>query len=85
KRAKELHDQGKKAMGYLCCYVPLEFMTALDIVPYRIMGNVNEPITEADVHMETIVCPFIRSAFDIALKGDLSFCDGLVIPHTCDS
>lgn len=84
-RAKELHDQGKKVIGYLCCYVPLEFMTALDIVPYRLMGSVQEPITEADVHMETIVCPFVRSAFDTALKGSASFCDGLVIPHTCDS
>jgi len=85
KRAQELHKQGKKVMGYLCCYVPLEFMTALDIVPYRIMGDVREPVTEAGAHMETIVCPFIRSAFDIALKGALDFCDGLVIPHSCDS
>ncbi|MDY6911617.1 MAG: 2-hydroxyacyl-CoA dehydratase family protein [Chloroflexota bacterium] len=85
KVARELHDQGKKVIAYICCYVPLELMTALDIVPYRVMGDVNEPITEADVHMETIVCPFVRSAFDIALKGALSFCDGLVIPHTCDS
>ena len=84
-RAKELHGQGKKVMAYLCCYAPLEFMTAADIVPYRIMGNPSEPITEADIHMETLTCPFVRSAYDNALKGSLEFCDGLTIPHTCDS
>jgi len=84
-RAKALHDEGKKVMGYLCCSAPLEFMTALDIVPYRMMGDAQEPITEADVHLETMVCSFIRSVFDMTLKGALSFCDGLVLPHSCDS
>jgi len=84
-RARELKSQGKKIMGYLCAYVPLEIVAAAGFIPHRIKGNVNEPITKADTQMETIVCPFVRSCFDIALKGNYSFLDGLVIPHTCDS
>jgi benzoyl-CoA reductase/2-hydroxyglutaryl-CoA dehydratase subunit BcrC/BadD/HgdB len=35
--------------------------------------------------METIICPVVRSAFDVSLKGRYDFLDGLVIPHACDS
>lgn len=85
RRAKELSSQGKKIIGYFCCFPPLEFFTALDLIPYRIAGRVREPVTEADAYLETIMCPFIRSCFDLALKGDYQFLDGLVIPHSCDS
>ena len=84
-RARELKSQGKKIIGYLCAYVPLEILAAAGFIPFRIKGDVNEPITKADTQMETIICPFVRSCFDIALKGNYSFLDGLVIPHTCDS
>jgi len=84
-RARELNSQGTKVIGYFCCYVPVEFFTALSMVPYRIQGGVNEPITEADTYLETIMCPFVRSAFDLALKNRYDFLDGLVVPHTCDT
>lgn len=84
-RARELKKQGKQVLGYLCAYVPLEIITAAGLVPFRIKGNVHEPITKANTQMETIVCPFIRSCYDMALKGKFDFIDGLVIPHSCDS
>ena len=34
-RAKELRQEGKHVFGYVCCFVPLEMLTALDIVPVR--------------------------------------------------
>jgi bzd-type benzoyl-CoA reductase N subunit len=85
RRAKQLKEQGQKIIGYFCCYVPVEFLTALGLVPYRIMGSVKEPVTQADVYLETTMCPFIRSCFDLALKGDYDFLDGLVVPHSCDT
>jgi benzoyl-CoA reductase subunit C len=84
-RARELKRQGKKIFGYLCAFVPLEVLTAAGFVPFRIKGDVNEPITKADTEMETIVCPLVRSCFDMALKGKYEFLDGIVIPHACDS
>ncbi len=84
-RAKELKRQGRKIIGYLCAYAPVEIIAAAGFIPFRIKGNVNEPITKADTQMETIICPFVRSCFDIALKGNYDFLDGLVMPHTCDS
>lgn len=84
-RARELKKQGKKIIGYLCAYVPLEMITAAGFIPFRIKGSVHEPITKADTQMETIACPLVRSCFDMALKGSYDFLDGLVIPHACDS
>ncbi len=84
-RAKELRKKGKKIIGYLCAFTPAEVITAAGFVPFRIKGDVNEPITKADTEMETIICPLVRSCFDMALKGNYDFLDGLVIPHACDS
>jgi len=84
-RARELAAEGKKVIGYLCCYVPAELMTALDLVPYRIQGGAGRPLKHVDQYLETIVCPYVRSCFDLALGGDYDFLDGVVIPHTCDA
>jgi len=84
-RARELKGQGKRIMGYLCAFVPLEMLTAAGFIPFRIRGDVNEPITKADAEMETIICPLVRSCFDMWLKGRYEFLDGIVIPHACDS
>ncbi|OGN91557.1 MAG: hypothetical protein A2Z75_07805 [Chloroflexi bacterium RBG_13_50_10] len=83
-RARELKATGKKIIGYPCAYVPLEMLTALDLVPYRIYGSIKEPITEADRALPTSFCPFIRSCLDLALKGKDDFLDGLVTAHSCD-
>lgn len=85
KRVRELRSQGHKVIGYLCCYVPLELFTAAGLIPYRIMGSLEQTISEADSYLETIVCPFIRSCFDLALKGEYGFFDGIVMPHSCDT
>jgi len=84
-RARELKGQGKRIMGYLCAFVPLEMLTAAGFIPFRIRGDTSEPITKADTEMETIICPLVRSCFDMALKGKYEFLDGIVIPHACDS
>ena len=84
-RAKELKAQGRSIIGYLCAYVPVEIISAAGFIPFRIRGDVNEPITKADAQMETLVCPLVRSCFDLALKGKFGFLSGLVIPHACDS
>ena len=70
-------------MGYFCCYPPEEIITAAGAVPYRITGNIREPITVADTYVETNACPYIRSCFDIVAKGGYDFLDGMVSVHSC--
>ncbi len=85
KRARQLHDAGKKIIGYFCCFVPDEIITAFDMVPYRIQGSQSEPIDQADAFLEPMACPFARSCFNMALKGEYDFLDGFVVPHSCDT
>jgi benzoyl-CoA reductase subunit C len=83
-RVNELKSEGRKTIGYLCLYPALEMLTALDIVPYRMFGDMKEPITKADNYLPTVVCPFLRSLLDLGLKGKYNFLDGVVMAHTCD-
>ena len=83
-RARELKAEGKPVIGYLCIYPVPELITAFDMVPYRIFGDMDEPITDADDYMPTIVCPFLRSVLDLGLKGRYDFLDGVVMAHICD-
>jgi len=84
RRAKELSTEGKKVIGYLDIYPVLEMLTALDLVPYRILGDMSEPITKADTCLPTVVCPFLRSVMDLGLKGNYDFLDGVVMAHGCE-
>ena len=84
-RAKELNAQGKKVIGYICSLVPLEIITAAGCIPFRVRGDIREPVTTGDTLLETIVCPYYRSCFDLSAKQKYDFLSGLVIPHGCDS
>ncbi len=81
----EMKKAGKKIIGYYCCYVPVELLTAAHVLPYRILGDPEEQITEGDSVLETVMCPWVRNTFDQALKGKYSFLDGIIVPHVCDS
>ncbi|MFZ0928678.1 MAG: 2-hydroxyacyl-CoA dehydratase family protein [Syntrophobacteraceae bacterium] len=85
KRARALHESGRKVIGYFCCYVPDEIIAAFDMVPYRIQGNQSIAIDEADAYIEPTACPFARSCFNLALRGEYDFLDGFVAPHSCDT
>lgn len=84
RRVKELKDEGKKVIGYLDIFPVLEMLTALDLVPYRILGDMSEPITKADTCLPAVVCPFLRSVTDLGLKGKYDFLDGVVTAHGCE-
>ena len=83
-RVEELQQEGKKIFGYLCIYPVLELLTAFDIVPFRLFGDVTEPITKANTYLPAVVCPFLRSCLDIGLKGNYGFLDGVITSHICD-
>jgi len=83
-RARELKAEGKKAVGYFCCFPPLELITALDFLPVRILGDMDEPITVADGYLPTVMCIFYRSCFDVGMKGKYDYLEGFVGSHACD-
>ncbi|OGO02023.1 MAG: hypothetical protein A2Y59_05390 [Chloroflexi bacterium RBG_13_52_14] len=84
-RARELSKEGKKVMGYFCAYPPLEMLTAVDVVPYRIMGNPRMAPVRVEAYLESITCSFVRSCFELALNNDYDFLDGFIACHACDN
>ena len=84
-RIEESKRRGTPVIGYFCSLTPIEIIEAAGLIPNRITGDPAETISEADTHLEAIMCPFVRSCFDMALKGEYDFLDGVVMPHGCDS
>jgi len=84
KRAKEWKAQGKKVLGYLCLFAPPEIMAAAGVLPYRLRGDLKEPVTKAYEFVEPFGCPYVRNLFDQDLKGKFDFLDGLIMSHSCD-
>ncbi len=82
--AEKLKNEGKLVLGTFCSYAPEEIITAAGAVPFRISGTKNT-ITRADAHLQAYCCSLVRSGLEDALEGSLSFLDGTVFPHTCDS
>lgn len=75
---------GKPVLAYMCSYTPEEIVYAAGMHPFRIFGQV-EAISKADAHLQAYSCSLVRGALEDALQGKLSFVDGAVFPHTCDS
>ena len=75
---------GGKVVGYFCTYTPEEIVHASGSLPFRIFGSVDN-ISLADTHLQAYSCSLVRGGLEEALKGNLSFLDGTVFPHTCDS
>ncbi|MFZ5519310.1 MAG: 2-hydroxyacyl-CoA dehydratase subunit D [Candidatus Zhuqueibacterota bacterium] len=75
---------GKQVIGYLCTYTPEEIIFAADALPFRIFGA-SEHIAEANAFLQAYCCSLARGGLEEALTGRLSFLDGAVFPHTCDT
>jgi bzd-type benzoyl-CoA reductase N subunit len=75
---------GHRAMGYFCTYVPEEIVHAAGYVPVRIRSS-RQTHSHADAHLQSYTCALCRTALDQALRGELSFLEGVVFAHTCDT
>lgn len=80
-----LKQLGKPIIGYWCGLTPVELVSAAGAIPYRIGGRVNESQDAADNCIEAQMCGFVRGCFDLGLKGEYSFLDGLIMPYCCNS
>ncbi len=78
-------EKGRKSIGFLSMHVPLELIEAVGLVPYRITGDIREPVTEADRGLPAAFCPYMRSVLDLSLKGRFRFLDGFAMAHACDA
>jgi len=82
KREKE--KTGKKIVGCFPMGVPEEIIYAGGLLPVTLLGS-DEPITMAHRYIPQYVCSVMRSNFDMCLKEELNFLDGIIFPDICDA
>ncbi|MDY6967555.1 MAG: 2-hydroxyacyl-CoA dehydratase family protein [Spirochaetota bacterium] len=74
----EIKDQkGKKIIGCFPMYVPEEIIDAAGLIPVVIWRG-NESVTWGHAHVPPYDCGITRSFVDDAVRGKLSFMDGMV-------
>jgi len=84
-QVRQWKEQGGQVMGYFCSAMPEEIITAAGMLPFRIRGTGSQGTELADAFFSSINCTFARHAFNVALKGDLDFLDGLTMFNSCDN
>jgi len=75
---------GKRAVGYLCTYVPEELIHAAGLTPIRILPFGPEA-SLAGAHLQSYTCFLAQSCLHQALSGSLAFLEGVFFAHTCDT
>lgn len=75
---------GKKILGYFCTNTPEEMIQAAGFLPVRILSS-RDTISLASRHLQSYSCSLVQSSLEAGLRGELSYLDGTVFPHTCDS
>ena len=81
---KKWKDKGGKVVGYFCSAMPVEMITAAGFLPFRVRATGSTGTELSDACFGSINCSFPRHAFNMALKGEYDFLDGLVIFNSCD-
>jgi benzoyl-CoA reductase/2-hydroxyglutaryl-CoA dehydratase subunit BcrC/BadD/HgdB len=81
---KRWKDGGGKIVGYFCTAMPTEMITAAGMLPFRMRATGSTETELSDSYFSSINCSFPRHAFNMALKGDYDFIDGLVMFNSCD-
>lgn len=81
---RQKSERRVKVVGWLLTDVPEELIHAAGALPFGITGG-NQSLSQADAHLQSWACSLARSCLGLGLQGKLSFLDGLIIPHTCDT
>lgn len=79
---KAWRAQGKKAIGIICCHVPVEILYALDILPVRMSATGCTESPDADTWMSTFSCSHARGMLQYWMNGTFDL-DGIVTTDGC--
>ena len=78
-------QEGKKVIGVLPYYAPVELVVAAGMVPMGIWGSNNKTIAQAKEYCATFYCTIAQLALEMLLDGTLDDLDGLITPTICDT
>jgi bzd-type benzoyl-CoA reductase N subunit len=75
----------RSMIGLFFPVVPEELIYAAGLHPVQIYPHFNELITEADGHLQSYLCSYLRASWDQILKGKYPYLDGAIIPRSCEA
>jgi benzoyl-CoA reductase subunit C len=76
---------GRKAIGYMPVYVPLEIIHAAGMLPVGILGGGDQlEVIQGDAYYQSYICRIPRSTIELGLTGRLDCLDGMLFPSICD-
>ncbi len=81
---KEWKDNGGRIIGYFCTHVPDELLTAAGVLPFRMRATGSTGTELSDADFSSINCTFPRHCFNMAMRHEFDFLDGIIIPNSCD-
>jgi benzoyl-CoA reductase/2-hydroxyglutaryl-CoA dehydratase subunit BcrC/BadD/HgdB len=80
-------DEGRKVVGCLCSYFPIELVLAADAIPIYLCGTTQEGIAEAEKVLPADQCPMVKSTYGRAVSNTcpiFPLTDCIVGETTCD-
>ena len=78
-------QEGKKVIGVLPYYAPVELVVAAGMVPMGIWGSNKKTIAMAKEYCATFYCTIAQLALEMLLDGTLDQLDGIITPTICDT
>ena len=78
-------QEGKKVIGVLPYFAPLELVVAAGMVPMGIWGSNKKTIAQAKEYCATFYCTIAQLALEMLLDGTLDQLDGIITPTICDT
>lgn len=84
-RAWKAAESGRRAIGYMPVWAPLEVIHAAGMLPVGIFGGGDQTeIIRGDACFQSYICHIPRSTLELALSKRLDCLDGMIFPSTCD-
>ena len=78
-------QEGKKVIGVLPYFAPVELVVAAGMVPMGIWGSNKKTIAQAKEYSATFYCTIAQLALEMLLDGTLDQLDGIITPTICDT
>jgi benzoyl-CoA reductase subunit C len=76
---------GRRAIGYMPVYAPLEIVHAAGMLPVGILGGGdNLEVIQGDAYYQSYICRIPRSTLELGLTGRMDCIDGMLFPSICD-
>ncbi|MEO0035807.1 MAG: r-phenyllactate dehydratase small subunit [Pseudomonadota bacterium] len=84
-RAWKAAEPGRKVVGFLPVYVPLELIHAAGCLPLGLFGGGDRiEVIHGDAYYQSYICRIPRSTVELGVSGRLDFVDGMLFPFVCD-